>query len=356
MKAAFTTEVLRAFDKDTSFWGDDSREAVKRDIHRLWDEVAGRRDIENVSLRQIDYSELPKTLLIGQRYFIAPSRRPGICVGTSSPYWKFGWKDTLKTNFGDGLLRDFMISCSIHVTRNAYVSAMLFLWRATATVPDLRNSWEMQEWNHVGHHFPDVDRSALNKATIAYEVAKLAGGNDRSLVLWDDVGPANARLSKHATLIDDEVNVLDLDVHRMAYHLVRAALLSTSFVQEAVVALAAVVDAGKALFERRGEKITTEGLCYRIGAPYSLAAEIDRLERVRDRLCAHRAFAVWWDFGSIYGDQVDDWLDVVWRVFRFVCKWERENRETEPFPEDWSDWWQENAVHLWRSLGYGDLP
>lgn len=354
LKRLFVSEVIRMV--DDSEWAPIEHRVIQKEIDLLWEEVSRRKTLDSVSVKFVPWAENPNISAIGKRFLILPPReKKGVCIGYATPYWSLGWSGVFQSEFGDAVLSSFISSCGIHVDRNCRVSALLFIWRVYGSTPHLHHWRSGRFWNQLEELI--VGPPCGDAAEFAY---RFLVDNDRSdaesLVNWSAFEGFDQRLSKHARLLDDMFNVLDIDVHRTAYHLLRAVDLLEGSPQEAVVAMCATIDAAKVFFEREGEKVTTEGLCYRLGFPYEVAQELDALEKVRNLLCAHRAIAIWWDFGEIYGQRIAVWFGLTWRVFRQTCAYERKHRSSDPFPSDWSSWWKKNAVALWKGLGYAPLP
>lgn len=353
LKNRFKTEVMKVF--DVSPYAHEDRAQVQREIDLIWnamDKLPSR-----VIVRTYRLKGARKLDVQGRRFFLLSGKSEIVWLGMVNALPSWGWKSLhgtkdlgLKTEFADEVLEWFMLSCSIHITRCAYTIASLLMWRTTGEIlnrfgPGQESGWyidgvtSQKRASETPGHF--ARESALHNL---HEIFK--GHRNRKA--------RRVRLDAYALALDDLVNVEDLDLHRAAFHLIHAASLQCEFglSREAIVALCASVDACRVLLERAGIETNTEGLCYRVGLPFNLAEELARMEDARNRFCAHRAAASWWDIDEIFEEQVKIWLNTTWRLFKRVCKWEQHNRVVPSMPKNWGQWWRANAVQLWKCLGY----
>ncbi len=143
------------------------------------------------------------------------------------------------------------------------------------------------------------------------------------------------------------INGLDPLINRAIYQYWRAiALLEANFWEEAVTALDGVTSiAGEFTQQRLG---ATGNPRQSLMTTLKLSAEdqwfIDHLYNLRCDFGAHPSRAKWWDFAEIYEEDIDAIRESVKRMLWRLCQTESIHRVIDPFPKEWSSWFQQNAL------------
>ena len=79
---------------------------------------------------------------------------------------------------------------------------------------------------------------------------------------------------------------------------------------------------------------------------------IDHLYNLRCDFGAHPSSSKWWDFAEIYDEDIDAIRDSVKRMLWRLCQIENLNRVVEPFPEQWSYWFRQNALLVYDAVWF----
>ena len=326
--------------------------ALRRAIH---EELPGRDGGVVLEVRAlVDSADLP-CWYFTHTAWLYPTENGSLACGVQAPNWQFGWSSISRDDFVTDTVGNFFHFARQYVAR----SRMVGMVGAIALTYDRACEFRFAShgaWVRVGER--PVEDSALIHAwmprlpTVKDATQHLQIRPEFAPVA---VMPRGGRRHRELHGWIRSINGLDPFVHRAIFQFWRStALLEHHFWEEAVTALDGTVSViGQFAGIRLGVGSNAR---QSLASIFDLSQKdqrlFDGLYELRCDFGAHPSRSKWWDFGEIYGDEIEVYRVAVKRLLRNFLESERAYRVVEPNPFEWSEWFSSNALMLWDAVWF----
>lgn len=306
-------------------------------VEKLAIELPNRSDWREVITIRIDDSD-GVILNINRPLFSVYHKHNHLYVTSIVPGWGFGWKSVFKDRSVYEILSWLMHYARQYIHRSNVASALMTAWDKHGKV--LHPFGSQQDFQQYG---------VLEKTPSAKIMLT------RAIAAGDSYPPEQ---SSHATRSRwNSANLLDPNIHQAIFHFLRGQkLLSENFYVESIVAMDCSVQAiGAFLIDtHKGINLSTRR---DIGGFFQMTNdEGDIFEYsyfLRNNFGAHAGGWRWWDYGEmINGQYFEFYSKTVRKLILQAIEHEKRNRNIDPHPSDWGEWFFMNFKVIWDSVWF----
>jgi hypothetical protein len=300
---------------------DQDFEVVVRDLTQTED-LTCRIELENIS--------------------VFPAHDDCLAVGVCCPDWSRGWARISRDAVVVDHVSTFFFQARQYVLRSRQASVLGAIFLTYKRACDFRGSWlESRRASRTEVEPVAVLNTIVTKRERSITSRRKAG-RTRTLLQW-----------VHS------INALDPFVHRGIFQLVRAKnLLDGNFYEEFVTALDGLTSVSSQFAAQRlgFGALRGKDLAAALGLPEGDGAVLQHIYDLRCAFGAHPGESNWWDFSEIYEDWFPKFLDAAERTLVKLIALEQLHRTVDPDPSLWSQWFTENALHVYDAVWSHKLP
>jgi len=261
-----------------------------------------------------------------------------LLAGVTVPYWRRGFRQICKDDYVYDSVSTFFHFASQYVGRSKLVNLIGAIALTYNRACDFR-----------GHKFSELvcrsNSDAINSQMTEYfsDIQHNPRGREKILISWCE-----------------RINSLDPYINRMIFNYIRALeLFDKGFSEESIAALDGTVNVAEQFVrERMGihEKQPRVAVIKAFGLKDKVVIDLEFLYNLRCYFGAHPSLSKWWDFGEIYEHDFSKLFDLCKIIIYHTCKAEEKYRIVERNPTSWANWFNENAMTLWKAVWFEKIP
>lgn len=273
--------------------------------------------------------------------WVLPTKENSLLCVVTMPEWRHGWRSVIQNQYLEDCVSWFFHYASAYVARSRATGAQgaiaLVYGRDCSFVhsPHVTSTKVTQsdQGSSMQEALTNVCRERVDLST---QLGRAPRGRERELKTWAK-----------------EINSLDPYVHRAIFQYLRSLrLVQHEFFEEAVTALDGVVSVAAQFvtdrFKAQGDQRTHLYSAFEVSD--CERRTFGRLYDLRSFFGAHPGRSSWWDFPEIYGEEIDNFLQLVRKLIWKLCQYERSRRLVQRDPASWSSWFAQHAPMVWDSV------
>ncbi|HAN09690.1 MAG TPA: hypothetical protein DCP90_03655 [Clostridiales bacterium] len=310
------------------------KEAYKKAIEQ---ELPERENQRNFQIRDFTNSTGLNINLSFENLYCKQDEEKKLVVGTVSPNWDNGWRNISENGFVSEQISDFFYFAKQYIHRSYEINLIVAIAIVYGRACDFR-----------GRELRQMQLPFSNEEYLEFTRSSLKDETTRTV-----------RLVHYLKII----NSLDPWVNKANYYYVRAIdLRNRNFFEEAITCLDNTVDIiiqylkFKKKIPTLHRNIMIKDLQKEMGVNNKVCEDLERLYLLRCKFSAHPAQSKWWDFSEIYEDDIDNIFRSVQNVLVKFFQYENRNRNIEPNPENWTEWFCQNADVLFDAVWFHRIP
>lgn len=293
-----------------------------------------------IMIRNLVNSKHLNINFVSDNVIIAPHNKLDyLYVGVVMPSWDKGLSHICRDEYVYDSISWFFHFASQYVARSRIVDVMSSLNIVYGRTCDFRGDRLISFSTENGARLKDEFVLAVNRETNLSKSNRIKG-RERSLFYW---------LHK--------VNALDPFIHRIFFNYLHACkLYDKQFDEEAITSLDKTIDVVQQYARERmninGTNNQRELTLDAFKTSNLEKALLNRLYDIRNFFGGHPSMSKWWDFSEIFEQDIDILFEVVKKLIYKIVTHENANRVVDKNPQQWSLWFEDNAMMLWETVWY----
>jgi len=314
-----------------------NREAFKAALRKaILTELPSRNNLLWVQIRDIEIDDKYRIAFDLDEFWVGNSS-DGLFCGCLRPNWARGWSHFTKHAQINDIISNYFHFCSQYIVRSRQIN----LIGAVNIVYGI-----------------DADFRHTRLSEIPVEIGKRNILKEKEIY---GVSSSNIKSRRHRELVSwfGKINSLDPLINRLIFNLNRSIKLrETYLIEEIITALDKTINVAEQYWKERVNN------CADIRATMMSEINFDEFDKMKimhlyDLRCyfgAHPSHSKWWDISEIYENDLEYLYETVCDVVKHIVVHENSNRVVINNPDDWSTWFNEYCLLLWKSVWFETVP
>lgn len=274
----------------------------------------------------------------GKNWQAIPTPR-GLAITSVVPGWAIGWSNVFKNEMSEDFFSWLAHYCRQYIHRSHICKVLMAAWEKNAIILHPFGKEQcIQRYTDSINNISSADILSASVTNLSLNKCSL-DKTEKYRSKW---------ISR---------NTLDPSIHQGVFHFLRGQeLLKAGFDIEALVAFDCVIQSVQNRdwsWASGNPRQNRRDLCKALS--FSVASQ-DLAEQVyflRNQFGAHPGGWRWWDFGEYLEENIcEKSAHLSNRVLRKTAEIEVKHRVLEPYPNNWSNWLENNFDTLWTAVWF----